>query len=130
MITKRVKGAATGPGNQAQLKFNEGSCSDKVSEAGFNFFYGVSNAEGLLGDIAAGKTVPQFRPVAILNGSGAIGYVAFGDVGLAAPTGPTDGFPILDGQVLVLNSGDNVRIRSSAANIFAYVAEDNIISSE
>lgn len=127
MGTKKAKGSATGPALIAQLKFNEPACSDKVSEAGLNFFWGVSNAEGLLGDIAAGKKVPKFRPIAILNNSGAIAYIALGDPGLAAPVGPATGFPILNGQVLMLNSGDNVVVRSSVANVFAYVAEDNII---
>lgn len=126
--TKKAKGSITGPGNQAQLRFVESVCSDKVSEAGFNYFYGASNAEGLLGSIVGGVTVPQFRPILLLNNTGATAYVAFGDSGLAAPTGPTNGVPILDGQVLMLNSGDNIRLRSSAASlVYAYVAEDNII---
>ncbi len=126
--TKKVVGNSTGPGNQAQLRFNEPACSDKVSEAGLNYFYGASNAEGLLGGIVGGVTVPKFRPILLLNNTGALAYVAFGDSGLAAPTGPTDGVPILDGQVLMLNSGDNIRVRSSAASVvFAYAAEENII---
>ena len=124
MATKKSKGT-TGPGNQAQLRFNEPACSDKVSEAGLNYFYGTSKTEGLLGDIAAGKDVPKFRPVHILNNSGALAYVAFGDSGLAAPSDATDGFPVLNGERIVLNSGGNTRIRSSAT-MYAFVAEDDV----
>ena len=127
MATKKAKGNATGPGNQSQLRFNEGAVSDKVSESGFHFFYGASNAEGLLGDIAAGADVPKFRPVMLCNSTAGNLFVAFGDSGLAAPTGGANGVMIPANSCVVLSSGDNVRVRSSAAGVFAYVADDNVV---
>jgi len=125
--TKKARGNVTGPGNMSQLRFNEPSCSDKVSESGFNFFYGALNGEGLIGDIATGVRVPAFRPVMLVNTSAGTLFVAFGDLGLAAPAGAATGIPLAAGEKLILSSGDNIGVRSSGAGIFAYVAEENVV---
>lgn len=126
MATKRTKGRLTGPGNQAQIRFNEGACSDKVSESGLNYFY--NNGEGLLGELnSAAVEVGKFKQVLVFNTTGSLGYVAFGDSTLAAPAGGATGVPIPAGQGVVLASGENTHIRASAATVFGYLAEDNVI---
>ena len=125
--TKKVKGTITGPGNQAQIRFNEDACSDKVSETGLNYFYGVSNAEGLLGALGNAIRCGKFKPIYVFNTAGAVAYVAFGDTGVAAPTSGANGVPIPAGQGMMLSSGQNEFIRASAATVFGFVANENVI---
>jgi len=126
MTTKRVLSPATGPSNQAQLRFNEESCSDKVSETGFDYFGGTS---ALLGALDAAVLVPKFRPILVVNASGAIQYVSLSDdPAMAAPIGGATGIPIAaDGGSIVLSSGENTYIRASNANVFGYLASDNVL---
>jgi hypothetical protein len=73
-----------------------------------------------IGAISAATIVGESTPVMIYNASGATAYVSFGDQAMAAPTGATDGIPILNGEKFVVNSGSYRWARASAANVFAY----------
>ena len=84
------------------------------------------NDSGLGGDLATALRVPKFRPITIYNASGAVAYVAFGDSSVAA-TGPTDAFPILDGEIAVISSGDNEFLVASGVSVYAYIPEDKYI---
>lgn len=125
-MAKKTKNSSS-PSLQAQLKFSDDSCTDKVSESGHNFFHGTSNAEGLLGDLAAGVVVDKYSPVYVFNTTGSTAFVAFGDAGLAAPTGGANGIPIPAARGLMLNSGDNTVIRSSVAGLFGYTPVSDIV---
>lgn len=76
-----------------------------------------------IGDVATAIRVGQAAPVLAFNSTGAVLYVAFGDEGMAAPTGPANGIPVAAGEKFVINSGANEFIRSSAAGLFAYKAD-------
>lgn len=126
MSTKKVKGAVTGPALQSQVRFNESSCGDKISETGFDYFGGSSV---ILGALNAAVAVPQFRPVLIVNTGGALAYVALSDDPLmAAPATGADGIPLApDGGRIVLATGENTYIRASAATVFGFIADDNVM---
>ena len=124
--TKKTLPPSTGPANQTQLRFNEDACSDKVSETGFNYFYGASNAEGLLGALNTAKRCGKFKPVMVFNVSAAVVYVKFGDSTVTAPTGGADGVPIPPNNYVVLASGQNEFVISNVATTFGYAAKENV----
>ena len=125
--TKKVRGFATGIGNQAQVRFNEDSCSDKVSETGLNFFHGASLTDGLLGALGSAVRCGAFKPVYIVNTANALAYVSFGASSMSAPSGGANGIPLGPYQGLMLSSGPNLFVRASAATVFGYVASENVI---
>lgn len=126
---KSVKPTVTSPDAQGQVRFNEDSCSDKVSETGFNYFY--DGGKGLLGALNAAKKVAKFRPIYIFNTDAVYHYVAFGTTsGMAAPAGGATGIPIPPNQGVVVSSGSNTYIRSDNALVFGYMANDNVVEIE
>jgi hypothetical protein len=120
MATKRV-GKTYGIDLMKQLAFNPNANSFKVSESGFDI-------GTILGDISAGKSCGANVPVIVVNTAAAWGYVKFGPTNPAAPTGIADGIGIPPNGFVVLSSGANSFIRSSAATIGAYVANGQTIS--
>ena len=125
MTTKKAKGSATGPANQAQVRFNENANSDKVSETGFDFFSGV-----LLGELnTAAVLVTPNRPIYVFNNSAVVQYVAFSqNPAMPAPATGAAGVPIAPYSGIVLASGENTYIRASAVTVFGYEADDNVVN--
>ena len=59
--------------------------------------------------------------VRIFNSDAATHFVAVGVLGMAAPTGPADGYPIPAGQYITINTADlGGLIRSDSALVFGY----------
>lgn len=62
----------------------------------------------------------------IFNSDTAVHYIATGpDNTVAAPTGPTDGIPVLPGQMVYVALGDDKYIIADAATVFAYEIDDD-----
>jgi hypothetical protein len=120
MATKRAKAPVTGPGAQAHIRFNENANSDKVSETGFDF------TGGILGPINTAVLCGANKPVMVCNTDTVVRFVLFGDNTVAAPTGLSDGIMIPPQTCMMLSSGTNTHIRSSSANVGAYVAVENV----
>lgn len=79
-----------------------------------------------LGTATSAVRVGPHTPVMILNDSGSIKYVAFGNASISAPTGPSDGMPCIHHSPVVFNSGENEYIRASAGNVYVYTADPEI----
>jgi hypothetical protein len=123
---KAIKGDnITSPESQAQIRFNEDACADKNSESGLNYFH----SSGLLGPLNNAIAIPNFRPVLIINTSGMVQYVALSkNAAMAAPANGTQGIPLApNGGSIMLATADNTYIRASSANVFGYLANDNVI---
>jgi hypothetical protein len=121
MATKR-KSTSRGASEAPILSFNDAANSFKVSETGFDIVT-------IVGSVAAGVAIPANKPIVIMNTAAAWGYVKLSTATIgAAPTGITDGIGIPPNGILVLASGANTQIRSSAATIGVYVANEATIS--
>jgi hypothetical protein len=102
-------------GSIVQSIFADGAATIRVAESGLDL--------SILGALGAGVRVGSGAPIMCFNSAGAVAYVSFGVQGLAAPTGPTNGIPVPAGQSIMLNSGDQEWIRSSAATVYGYQAD-------
>jgi len=114
-----VKRTPVGPAKQEQLSWNGGSNSRRVCEVGHDFF----STGSILGELSVARLVPSHRSVLVFNSSGVVKYVAFGNAAVA-PTGQTNGVPVLAGQYVILSSGDNTHIRSSDNTVYGFVAKE------
>lgn len=76
-----------------------------------------------VGSITAEVRVNRNTPVLVYNSTGADLFVAFGVQGLSAPADAAAGVPVLANQTAMLNSGDSIWIRGSAAGLFAYTGD-------
>ena len=114
-----IKKTPVGPAKQEQLSWNPVSNARRVTEMGLDFFW----SGGILGAIDTAQAVPSYSTVMIFNSSVLVQYIAFGDATVTV-SGPTDGIPILAGQYVVLNSGNNTYVVGSAATVYAYLANE------
>lgn len=77
-----------------------------------------------IGALNSPVNVGQYQPVLVFNSGASVAYVAFGAQTASAPTGPTNGIPILANEKVVVNSGINSYIVASAATVYGYAAQD------
>lgn len=105
----------TNPATIAQLTFQDSASVQKQAESGLDW--------SPLGPLGAAVKVGEGIPVLVFNSGATVGYVAFGDYNMAAPTGPTDGIPVLPNEKFILNSGAKTWIRASLPAIFGYGGE-------
>jgi len=116
MGSKRARNERT----VTNLQFEDSTFNQRNMDAGF--------AVRSLGAVPATEIeVGKRMPVRITNGSGGTIYVAIGDIGMAAPTGMTNGIAILDKESLVINTGPDHRfIRFDGAQAAAqYIIYDS-----
>lgn len=103
------------PGRIGQKSFSLIAEVQKNSDAGLSWTP--------LGEASAAIRVGKKTPIMLFNSTGVIGYVAFGDSAMAAPTAPANGIPVLPNSIIILNSGENEFVRASVNTIFAYTAD-------
>jgi hypothetical protein len=106
-----------------QYQYSNKSSSQRNSEVGLNL-----KPIGQATNAAAKRLVrdEKFVPVVVFNAhASAVCYVKFGNKDVTAPTGPADGFPILPGEKVTLNSGENTYLRASnASGVYLYIAPE------
>ena len=115
-MAKRVN-KVTNPQQILQQTFADKSGVVRQSESGLDW-----TPKGAAGSAVR---VGPGCPILCYNSIGTVGFVTFGVQSMAAPTGPTDGIPILPNSTFVINSGDLEWVRASAATIFVFTG-DNI----
>jgi hypothetical protein len=110
MTTKRI----LGPAKIAQNVYSDASHVQRMADAGL--------AVKPMGDLSAAKRVGKAAPVMVFNSGNHPAYVAFGDQSVAAPSTPATGIPVMPGEKVFLNSGDDQWIRASTADVYGYSA--------
>lgn len=75
-----------------------------------------------IGEISSAKRVGKAASIMIYNSSNAVVFVAFGSQSISAPSSPSNGIPILAGEKVFINSGDDEWIRASSNSVYAYAS--------
>ncbi len=113
---KKIRKRITDLGTVIQALFADLAGSLRTAESGLDL--------QPVGTITAQVRVNQNTSVLVFNSTAGVLFVAFGDDGMSAPTAATDGIPVVAGQTAMLNSGDKIWIRGSAAGLFAYTGDN------
>lgn len=125
LIRKNKSPSAIDTASVAAIEHNPQSGAKKILAAGPEFKKSGTDdfVSGL--DLSAGK---QFMPGSIIyfyNNSGTIAWAAFGLLANpSAPTGFTNGVPLLPNQWTILSVGTNNWVRTSAATVGCYEIVD------
>jgi hypothetical protein len=75
-----------------------------------------------MGDLSAAKRLGKAATIMVYNSGNAVAYVAFGDQSVSSPASPAAGIPVLAGEKVFLNSGDDQWVRASASTVYGYLA--------
>lgn len=110
MTTKRI----TGPARIAQNVYSDASQVQRTANAGL--------AIKPMGELSAAKRVGKAATIVVYNSGNHTAYVGFGDQSISAPSTPADGIPVLAGEKVSLNSGDDEWVRASSNSIYGYNA--------
>lgn len=110
MTTKRI----TGPARIAQNVYSDASQVQRTANAGL--------AIKPMGDLSAAKRVGKAATVMVYNSGNSVAFVAFGDQSVSGPANPSAGIPVLAGEKVYLNSGDDEWVRASSNSVYGYLA--------
>lgn len=113
---KKIRKRLTDSGTVIQAIFADLASVIRTAESGLDL--------QPVGSITAQVRVDQNRPVLVYNSTAGALFVAFGDDGVTAPTSASDGIPVLPNSTAMLNSGDKIWVRGSAAGLFAYTGDN------
>jgi len=73
-----------------------------------------------IGALDSAKRIGKNTPILVYNNDTSDHFVTFGADGVSAPSDATDGIPVLAGETMMLNSGDNAWVISDSASVFGY----------
>jgi len=115
MTTKRI----LGPAKIAQNVYSDASHVQRMANAGL--------AVKPMGDLSAAKRLGKAATIMVYNSGASVAYVAFGNQSLSSPANPATGIPVLAGEKVFLNSGDDEWVRASANTVYGYLAVNDEI---
>lgn len=115
---KKLNGRMTDKGKRGQLMFADEASVSRTGDAGMDW--------KPIGALVPAQNVGTGCPVLVYNSGASVAFVACGKTEtVTAPTSAANGVPVLAGQTLVLNSGENSWIISSSASVFGYTGDND-----
>jgi len=105
------------PAKIAQNLYSDASHVQRTANAGL--------AIKPIGEISSAKRVGKAASIMIYNSSNATAFVTFGSQSVSSPSNPSNGIPVLAGEKVFINSGDDEWVRASSNAVYGYVAIGN-----
>ena len=115
MLAKKIR-KITDPGTLMQSIFADLAGDVRVGESGMDL--------KPIGAIDSAKRVGEGTSVLVYNAGGSTAFGKFGVQTVTAPTGPSDGIPILASEKFMCNSGPDAWIIGNSASLYAYTADN------
>lgn len=102
------------PAKIAQNLYSDASHTQRTANAGL--------AIKPMGELSAAKRIGSAVTVMVYNSGNSVAYISFGAQSMASPSNPTNGIPVLAGEKVYLNSGDDEWVMASSNAVYGYLA--------
>lgn len=104
------------PSTQVQETYSAEAKAQRQAEAGLYWTP--------MGALNAAKRGEQGQSIMVFNTDTSVHYVRTGAAAVAAPTGGTDGIPVMAESFLIISLGPDEFLRSDSALVFGYKASN------